>query len=736
MKNQNLKLLFLLFLLVSATILFFAVPLPILSAVNHPFCRGFLFFLPLADPNLYIDQTGAAFLFTPDADRLKIIGIGLFELAIVLGIGHILLRLLCPIPERVSQNGLTAGERLFLSFLFGATAVSTYLFWFGYLGRISRTAAAPLVILGTASILHILLNTLKSLSSFQRFRVQLKPPRISAAHLLGLVLFVLTVIYLLAGAIPPFEYDTLEYHAQGAREIFESGTISFNEYNVYLNMPLGAEMFYLLGLLLNPFSGSESVDSLMLGVTGGKFFMSFVPLFCAAGAAFLCKRFISPSADSKTLFPIAAISVLSFPEVFQVSALGLIDLFPALTILGTVYIFRLTQDESLSNSAQNKLFFAAGLSLGFGAVCKYTMLPFALLPAIVVFFLLRPRRPGFLKLQNLSCFTVGTLISGTGWYLKNLLSTGNPFYPLAFSLFGDRTGTWDLAKNARWHTAHSAHAFGLSDFFTDLARCFTDDFSSLILPIFTVFLLVYLIRTIRHPKKSPLLCILGYLLFFYIFWWFFTHRLLRFLVPVLPLVGTASVLLWHTVWHATKSEWTKSLFLLPWFIAPIYAASLFLVTTPGLFSPIRMLTSDPSRYGEAPILLNREPAADTALLLIGDSRAFAFRARPILYNTCWDNACLRTLLIPKKEGASPWQWTKEDIEQIKTNFQKSKIGTVLIDTGEINRFLSPGNYGLTDREYADPALFDALTKAGILEQTPSPDSDPNLKLYRVKPAPR
>ena len=736
MKNQTLKLLFLLFLLISAAALFFAIPLDLLSSANRTFSRGFLILLPLAEPYLYIDHTGVSFLFTPDADRLKIIGIGLFELAVVLGTGQIFLRFLNPIFGIGSHDGFTAGERFFFSFLFGSAGVSAYLFWFGYVGTISRQAAIPLIFIGAVFIFLIFRSVPKYLMSFPKFLERLKQSGMSLRCLLGLFVFSLTVVYLFAGSIPPFEYDTLEYHAQGAREIFESGKIAFCEHNVYLNMPLGAEMFYLLGILLNPFSGSESVDPLMLGVTGGKFFLSFVPLFCALGAAVLCKRLVPSTAGSKTLYPIAAISILSFPEIFQVSSLGLIDLYPALAILGTVCILRLTQDDSLSRSCRNKLFFAAGLSLGFGTACKYTMIPFALLPAIAVIFLLRPRPHGFLKFQDLSCFTIGALVFGSGWYLKNLLKTGNPFYPLGFTLFGDKTGTWNLAKNARWHTAHSAHVFGFSDFFADLNRILTDDFASLILPIFVVFFLVYLIRMFQHPKKSPLLCILGYLLFFYLFWWFCTHRLLRFLVPVLPLFGTVTVLLWYRIWCPVKSKVFKLLIILPWLIAPIYAVSLFLLTTPGLFSPIRTLTNDPVRYGEAPIFLNREPAADTALLLIGDSRAFAFRTRPILYSTCWDDACLKSLLPPEGKSISHWQWNEEELEQIKTNFQKKKIGAILIDWNEITRFLSPGNYGLTDSEYFDPALFDALTKAGILEQIPFPNSDPKLLLYRVKASPR
>jgi hypothetical protein len=40
------------------------------------------------------------------------------------------------------------------------------------------------------------------------------------------------------------------------------------------------------------------------------------------------------------------------------------------------------------------------------------------------------------------------------WLVKNLMETGNPVYPLAYSLFGG--ADWDAATNIRWVRAHSA----------------------------------------------------------------------------------------------------------------------------------------------------------------------------------------------------------------------------------------------------------------------------------------
>ena len=50
-------------------------------------------------------------------------------------------------------------------------------------------------------------------------------------------------------------------------------------------------------------------------------------------------------------------------------------------------------------------------------------------------------------------FTAGVLLTIGPWLLKNLAETGNPVYPLLYSVFGGRD--WDAELNAKWKAGHS-----------------------------------------------------------------------------------------------------------------------------------------------------------------------------------------------------------------------------------------------------------------------------------------
>lgn len=733
--NQAFKSPTVLFALLSAALLFLSIPLPLLSSEEEVFRRGILFLLPLVDPQLYFSQIGGRSLSLADPDRIKVIGVGLCELAMVLGSGRALLFLLARCPRRNRRlSPISSSERLFFSFLLGTAAISFYLFWAGFFGIINRSLLIPLVF---AALGEMILSTWAFIKQIHILRSRIprfKKISISPSPLLGLFIFLLVVLYLLAGTIPPYEYDMLEYHAQGAREIFETGRISFFEHNVYLNMPLGAEMFYLLGILLNPFPDDGTVDSLCLGVTAGKFFLAFVPLFTAWGAGLIAGRLCDHLENPKVLSRAVVLAVLAMPGIFQVSANGLIDTLLGLSIVGALYAVTAVCQADFDRRGLGALSFIAGVSVGLGAACKYTGIPFVVLPTLAFFLYLTLKNPGRRNFSGVSLFASGAITAGGGWYFKNFYLTGNPFHPLAFSLFGDRTGTWNHMKNDRWNAVHSSHAFGVSDFFSDVWRIFAENFASMILPLWGILLTICMVGALRHRKKDPVIFLALYILFFFFLWWYSTHRLLRFLVPVLPVIGTVAAILWYRFYEASKTKLCRTVYLVLLSACGLYAGSLALLSTPGLLLPLKNLIDDPDRCAVAtlPEIQDlRFGETGSTLLLIGDARAFAYRRVPILYNTCWDNACLARLLPEGDYRQNAKAWTDEEVRTIKTNFREKGIGKVLVDNNEIKRFLSPGNYGLTDEEYMTPHLMERLVKAGVLEEIPRITEDENIKLYRV-----
>lgn len=731
---QKLKSLGLLITLAVVFLLFLATPLPLLSSKDVLFCRGLLLLLPFAETNLYIHQIFGETFTLFDPNRLRIIGVGLILLAATLGTGRFVFRALLRLFDPNGEiKGFETKERLFLTFLLGMTTLSNYLFWSGLIGWINRLTILPIILFAMTEFLLGIKNISHSIVSRKFETLHLTSIHLNGISIFSALFFLFFFLYLLAGTIPPYEYDMLEYHAEAAREIFETGRITFCPFNVYLNMPLGSEMFYLAGILLTPSGDGNQPDALCLGVTSGKFFLAFVPIFCAFGAALFTEKLSYSQRDHKLISFAAALSVLAIPEIFQVSANGLIDILPGLTVLGAVYTVFLSLKKTTPPPRQYFFLFLSGLFAGFSAACKYTAIPFITLPIAVgtiILFSIRFQRS---VMTVFTLFSSAALISGGGWYLKNLLLTGNPFYPLTYSIFGDRTGTWDAAKNARWITAHTSHSFHVVDLLADMGRLVTDNFSSVLLLFMCIFFLHFFVKIYLRRENLSVSLLALYILFFFLLWWFSTHRLSRFLVPILPIAAILVTIFWFRGYKAAGTRILRGGYILLWILIAFYSLSLNLVSTPGILVSIRSLSTDPERYGTA-IMISREFAnekcSDSTLLLVGEARAFAFRSSPILYNTCWDNSRLSELL-PQKDGSSRWGWTDEEQRQIIASFHEKRVKSILVDYNEIHRFTSEGNYGLTDSRFAEPALFESLVHCGILKPISLSEDIPNIKYYRI-----
>ena len=733
--NSSFKSLALLLILAVAVILFLMIPLPLLSSQEGSFCRGLLFFLPLADPSLYIRQIFGETFALYDPDRCKIIGVGIFLFAAVIGTGRFALYTTCHIFKlEHDDKDFIRCEEFFLSSVLGMAVVSAYLFWSGFIGWINRYTMVPPILFALVEILGWTRNVLRVLTWKRRETVRIPASRLTWIGLLAGITLLLAVLYLLAGTIPPFEYDMLEYHAQGAREIFETGRIAFSAHNVYLNMPLGTEMFYLAGILLSPRFAASDVDALCLGVTAGKFFLAFVPLLSALGAALLTNKIVNERCQKKLLMYVAGLAVIANPNVFQVSANGLNDVVLGLAVTAAIYTAFPVLKRDISFRCQAFLLFLSGFFAGFAAACKYTAIPFAVLPIAIVTLSVLLIRYGQRAFAAVSIWGSAAIISGGGWYLKNLLFTGNPFYPLAYSVFGDRTGVWNPMKNARWISAHSPHSFKITEFSADIVRLFTDNFASMLFPVFLIFVFLLLGRIVTRREKRPITFLTIYLLFFFGLWWLSTHRLIRFLVPVLPIVAVAAAICWFRCYANAGTRSLRAGYQILWIVAGLYALLLNSLSVPGILTPVKSLISDPERYGASVIISGLdtpEENSDEVLLLIGEARAFAYRRTPVLYSTCWDNSHLAQILPNTGSDSCDWKWSDEEIRRIKENFRAKGIRTILVDQNEVRRFLSDGNYGMTDSRYAAPELFESLVRCGIIEPLPLTGDLPNVKYYRV-----
>ncbi len=131
---------------------------------------------------------------------------------------------------------------------------------------------------------------------------------------------------------------------------------------------------------------------------------------------------------------------------------------------------------------------------------------------------------------TLAVFSVGVAATTGPWLLKNLYFTGNPVYPLAYTIFGGRD--WNPELNAKFVPAHSPKDHHLLDLGTKLVDVMADnDWSSPLL-----FGLAPLALLARRGRRISLAL---WLLVAYLFvtYWAFTHRIDRFWMPMIPVVA-------------------------------------------------------------------------------------------------------------------------------------------------------------------------------------------------------
>lgn len=597
---------------------------PFVDSANAsaPYPRWLLLFAPVDDPTFGTFVWRGLDLPVEPAtgERLVALGLGSVATLAILGIGSLVV---FPFRRLLKTNVFET-----LSFQFGAGLALCQLYFLA--AGLSGVADAPVLLPTLAFAAFFAISTL--LATTRRFTARKigrsSPPDADAASLFSLktlsdrvffavlilLLSLFTSFYYFASTQPLFEYDVLEYHAQAAREIFETGALAFSANNVYSNMPLGAETLYLAGFNIV----RDLVDSpeapLRLGSLVGKVVLTNTAAATALGLFAFCVRFFRDGRAGLC----AALLYLSFPSVFDVFANGLNDGVLGLALFSAFYAFLLSfaADSPRRPGPASRVATSAfiGVYVGLALAVKHTAVVFVFAPTLAAltvapFVATRSRRRFRLDAQPVDSSTVATddlspdrptrptfaeiaaplvvfvatcaLVSG-GWFARNVAATGNPFHPLTYAVFGDASQTWDADVDARWRRAHSPSASGFAAFADSTARSvWRSDLASpffLFVPV-AAFLALTVVFTrlsdvgaalahspradaaVLNPSvRNALLfsSIAAVALVFWLVWHFATHRLTRFLVPIEPLIALLLGLTTSAAFVAASSPSTPS----------------------------------------------------------------------------------------------------------------------------------------------------------------------------------
>lgn len=536
------------------------------------------------------------------------------------------------------------------------------------------------------------------------------------------------VVTIAGGLLPPLHFDVREYHAQVPKEFFQQGRITFLPYNVYGNMPLAAET---LGLPAMAVTGDWWIGTLV----GKTLIAAFAPLVAVALWS-AGKRFFTPEAGT-----VAAVCAVSTPWIARVSNLGLnegaVGFFGGLALYAAALSIRHSQappgsagkcrpspipeneqeraDPAAGTSPPKRpsklapagrLILLAGLMAGWAAACKYPALLFVVGPLLGLLLLQHRQR-----WRGVLAFLLGVALTAGPWLGKNAVLAGNPVYPLLHAVFGGQTRTAEL--DARWRNAHRPPNFAVTDLGKRLA-----DFAWRSLWMSPIAAPLACLAALSRFRRAALWLGL-YLLVVFSLWWLLTHRLDRFLVPVLPVLAMLAGI--GATWNDQRN-WQRVLLLV---VLIGCGVSFTLIAGPvggytKFLAPLDQLRTDPQRVNRWHLWLNEQVEPPGGVLLVGDAQVFDLEV-PTWYHTTFDPCPLEVWSDGGRSAA------------LHKQLAGRKIRYVYIHWPEIARYRSPGNYGYTD--FVTRRRVQGFVEAGVLFP-PEPAGEGRLgEVYRVRPLP-
>jgi hypothetical protein len=328
-----------------------------------------------------------------------------------------------------------------------------------------------------------------------------KPPL-----LLALYLAITLGLAFLVALTPPIDWDGLFYHLTGPRLYIEQHRIVPGIDIPHLNFPSLMEMLYLYGMLLK-------------GDVAAKLVHFWYALLLTGLVYLMARRHLS----LQVAWPSVALFA-SMPMIPVLAGWAYNDIALAFYQLAAVY----TLCNWFDDRRRQWLILSAvmcGLAMGL----KYTsfVCPLTLVVLIVWRRTIRERAQIGSVLRTLLVFSAVALLVASPWYVKNLLFTGNPFYPFAYGVFGGRF--WDEFR-AAWY-ARAGTGIGLNPIKL-LALPWTltlgirdmNYYDGRMGPLFLALLPVLVVYWIYRPRRegSPRPAAVGYLLTFalaqYLIW--------------------------------------------------------------------------------------------------------------------------------------------------------------------------------------------------------------------------
>jgi hypothetical protein len=459
-------------------------------------------------------------------------------------------------------------EEMVFSAALGLGALSLLTFGLGLVGLLYRWLFW-LLLLVLAVILYPQIRAIVNL-----FRAEpILPTGTRLSRTLAIYLsFILTLAFFQC-LTPPVAWDSQVYHLTGPRLYLQAHRLPVDIDISLLSYPPLLDMLFMAGMLLK----GDIVARLTHYAYG---FLTLLALFAFAERYF----------NRKVAWLSMAI-FYSVPSLVLVSTWAYVD-------LGLIF-YEFTAFYALMRwlEARDKRWLTltailCGLAMG----VKYTSVILPITLALII--ALKVRREGLREtVKALGLFGLLVIVVASPWYLKNLFSRGNPFYPFLFggiywdefrASWLDRTGT-GLAATAPWRLLIAPWEM------TVLGTQGTESYDATIGPILltAVPLLALVWRKIAPEERRVIGYALLVCLIQYLFWLYGVARsaLLvqtRLLFPIFPLLALVAG---YTV--DKLAFLTRRAFSLQWFVTTVLLLALGLN---AVSSALHFVSDSPLAY--------------------------------------------------------------------------------------------------------------------------------------------
>ena len=585
-----------------------------------------------------------------------------------------------------SRCGLLQSERLVIQAGVGLSLQSLWTLLSGRAGFLSPVAL--LIPAGVSLVVVVIRAVRRTSQSAHAVPVISGDERIDWLTGIGLawVIVSFALILLLGGVTPPFDFDVREYHLQGPKEWFQAGRITFLEHNVYTSFPFLSEMLSLDAMVL--------MNDWKDGALAGKLLLAQFQLLSTICVYATARRWFGLHAAA-----LAVVVYITVPWTLRISTHAYAEGATSFYLMSAVMTALIAGPIRISEP-RRAMVFIAGLLAGSAMASKYPGLVSAVIP--VGALLLWAHRQSGDVWRTAVLYAAGVLLSVGPWLIRNLIDTGNPVYPLMYSVFG--ATDWSAAMNTKWTAAHSASEHQLTriprHLFDAVVR---NDWTSGLLFAFAVPALLWL------KKRREVRWLWGMTAWILFTWWALTHRIDRFWVPVIPIVAVLA----GSVWRLFSGRFWKVLLVFSVVTCSLYNLQFWRTGLVG-FQAVLMDIDGLRGLVIRPDLkfLNATLPADTRVLMVGEAEVFDAEF-PLVYNTVFDES-LFELWTADESDDRMWSADRrmKSPDEVRAVLQQHKITHVYVNWQEILRYRRTGSYGYTD--YVQPERLTELVDAGVL----------------------